>query len=387
MAETPPQTPIPILPMRDAVAFFRSKGLAKSFAWQDIAKAAHDFYFTVAKMMSISLLEDVRALIDAGIDEGTSPQRMRRDLKALLGERGWWGRQAKVDPLSGKKEIVQLGSDRRVRTIINTNLRTSYSAGRYARINRLKSTFPILVYKCIIDGRERDEHRSWNNVALLVSDPWWETHYPPCDWGCRCRTVSMTRAMAARRDIDVDKRPQNFGTRRVRNRRTGEVQDIERGIGAGWDYHPGKAQVEGLAPPPLAKFSTDRSEAFASASPSAVDRFLRAFGADAETGRIFYDKAGWPLPISKRWLYGLSMAEQNRVSRAAEVISNPDAIRLVWVRGEDGRSMLMRRYIRRSAKGFAVADIGLSGWRYSAANRISRNRLLESGTLAWSKEA
>lgn len=182
---SPAQSPIPILPTRDALAFFRAKGLAKSFAWQDIAKAAHDFYFTVAKMMSVSLLEDVRALIDLGIDEGTSPQKMRRDLKALLGERGWWGRQAKVDPLTGAKEIVRLGSDSRVRTIINTNLRTSYAAGRYARINRLKSTFPILVYKCIVDGRERDEHRAWNNVALLVSDPWWETHYPPCDWGCR----------------------------------------------------------------------------------------------------------------------------------------------------------------------------------------------------------
>ena len=145
---------IPLLPVNDALAFFRKKGLAKSYAWQDVAKAAHDFYFTVAKMMSVSLLEDVRAIIDEGIASGAAPKTLAKDLKGLLGARGWWGRQIKTDPLTGARELVQLGSDRRVRTIINTNLRTSYAAGRWSRVTRLKSSFPILVYKCVLDGRD-----------------------------------------------------------------------------------------------------------------------------------------------------------------------------------------------------------------------------------------
>ena len=50
-------SPIPVLPPKEALAFFRGKGLAKSFAWQDIFTAQHDYWFTVAKMMSVSLLE------------------------------------------------------------------------------------------------------------------------------------------------------------------------------------------------------------------------------------------------------------------------------------------------------------------------------------------
>lgn len=378
---------IPLLPINDALAFFRKKGLAKSYAWQDVAKAAHDFYFTVAKMMSVSLLEDVRAIIDEGIASGAAPKTLAKDLKGLLGARGWWGRQIKTDPLTGARELVQLGSDRRVRTIINTNLRTSYAAGRWSRVTRLKSTFPILVYKCVLDGRERDEHRAWNNVALLVSDPWWDSHYPPCDWGCRCRTVSMTQAQADRRDLIIGTKPAYFGTRSWRNKRTGDVTQVERGIGAGWDYHPGKAQLEGLAPPPLAAFSTDSSEAFASALPRATQGWCDAFGVNRDVGGVFTDVLGWPLPISKRWLRGRSHGEQARALRYASTIKSPSEIRLVWVKGKDGRALLMRRYVRRSAGGISVVDINPAGWRYGMTKASNSQAITTTGVQIYAAAA
>ena len=141
-------TAFPVLPPEEAIAFFESKGLARSFSWADIWTAQHDYFFTVAKMTSVSLLEDVHALLGEALRDGRSPQDLGRELKGLLAARGWWGRQIQTDPLTGDRKPVQLGSARRVRTIVDTNLRTSYAAGRGARQDRTRAACPIRAPSC-----------------------------------------------------------------------------------------------------------------------------------------------------------------------------------------------------------------------------------------------
>lgn len=373
-------TPVPVLPPEEAIRFFTAKGLAKSFAWQDIWTAQHDYFFTVAKMLCASLLEEVHGLIGEALKDGRSPKQLGQELKNLLAERGWWGRQRQVDPLTGEEQIVQLGSNRRVRTIVNTNLRTSYAAGRYERQERTRSAFPILVYKSRMDGRERPEHRSWHDTALPFDDVWWRTHYPPCDWGCRCRTVSMTAKMAERRGLKVGDAPAYAGKRKWVNKRTGEIMEIEKGIGAGWDYHPGRARLEGLAPEPLFGFSRDGT-AISSAAPAALDIFLARFGA-LRDGRIWRDATGWPLAISPAWLRGLPADRQLVAARAMVAVQEPEEIRLLWVAGSDGAAMMVRRYIGAAH----VVDVGNRFWRFGGANEAQRQRL-RTGRVIWQREA
>jgi hypothetical protein len=58
-----------------------------------------------------------------------------------------------------------------------------------------------------------------------------------------------------------------------------------------------------------------------------------------------------------------------RSARPREVLRKPDRIGLVWVRGLDGRMMLVRRYS--SAEG--VVDVGGSFWRWAVgASRACR---------------
>lgn len=379
-------TPIPILPPQEAIAFFVRKGLARSFAWEDIWTSQHDYYFTVAKMMQVSLLEEVFDLIGAAMKDGRSPKQLAADLKGLLRERGWWGRQPQADPLTGETRPVQLGSNRRVRTIVDVNLRASYGAGRYARQDRVKEALPILVYKCRMDGRERPQHHAWHNTALYFDDPWWKTHYGPCGWGCRCRTVSMTERMAARRGLNVGGKPAYFGTRKWVNRRTGEIVEIEKGIDAGWNYHPGRAQIEGLAPDPLFGFSAgdDRATAAAADAPAAAG-FLGRFGLGAEGG-VWRDATGWPLALSARWLMGLAASSRASAAQLAGAIVAPDRIALVWVIGKDGRAMLMRRYLLAVEGGGIVADIGNAVWRIARVDRAALVRLQATGTAIWSRD-
>src|SRR5690606_36450379 len=162
--------------------YFRGKGLAESFAWQDVWEEEHARAFTVAKAMRRDILQDIRAAVDQAVGEGITFEQFRDRLRPQLEAKGWWGKQTMEDPLTGETRPVQLGSTRRLRTIFDVNLRSAYQAGRWKPIQEVKDAFPFLRYVAVGgkqgDGRTRPEHRASHGTILPVDHPWWETHYP-----------------------------------------------------------------------------------------------------------------------------------------------------------------------------------------------------------------
>jgi hypothetical protein len=51
------------------------------------------------------------------------------------------------------------------------------------------------------DGKERMEHKALNGKVLPWDDPFWDTHYPPWDWGCRCMVIKMTKSQGEEKGI------------------------------------------------------------------------------------------------------------------------------------------------------------------------------------------
>lgn len=170
----------------EAIFHFRNKGHHVAFDWRDTDAAEHLRSFTVAKAMRLDVLQDIRAAADRALTEGLSFQQFQKDLEPLLRARGWWGRQPMTDPLTGETRIVQLGSPRRLRIIYDTNLRMAHAKGRWERIERVAETRPWLRYLAIQDARTRPEHMAWHGTVLRWDHPFWETHYPPNGWRCRC---------------------------------------------------------------------------------------------------------------------------------------------------------------------------------------------------------
>lgn len=229
---------------RKALEFFRGKGYATTFSWQDVWQEQHDEAFTVAKMMQVDLLADVRAAVDKAIAEGQTVDQFRDQLKPRLLEAGWWGKAEMVDPATGETRLVQLGSPRRLRVIFETNMQTAYAAGHWAQIRQTKADAPYLMYDAVDDGNTRPEHAAWNGLVLPADDPWWQTHYPPNDWGCRCGVIQLSadqvRAMGKEGPDDAPADQM----REYTNPRTGEVSQVPKGIGPGWAYAPGASRVE-----------------------------------------------------------------------------------------------------------------------------------------------
>jgi SPP1 gp7 family putative phage head morphogenesis protein len=227
------------LPPAEAIAFFRRKGLALSFAWQDIYAAEHARVFTVAKAMQVDVLEDIRRAVDRAIAEGTTLQDFRRELTPLLQQKGWWGRQSLVDPLTGKARTVQLGSPRRLETIYDTNLRTGYAAGRWQQIQRTRERRPYLRYVAILDSRTRPRHRAWHGTVLPADHPFWQTHFPPNGWRCRCNVQQLSDRDLERYGYEVSPAAPSTLTGAYTNPRTGETRHVPLGIDPGFDYNVG----------------------------------------------------------------------------------------------------------------------------------------------------
>lgn len=234
------------LPPEEAVRWFREKGYAVGFDWRDVERDVHARAFTVAKATQLDVLADLREGVDKAIADGGTLNEFRKGLKPLLQAKGWWG-EKEVDELdvdgkpTGEKKVVQLGSANRLRTIFETNLRGAQAAGRWERMQRTKAARPYARYVCLLDGRERAEHRAWHGIVLPIDHPWWATHSPPNGWGCRCKMQQLSARDLERYGYSVSEDAPPDEMRVWTNERTGKSSLVPKGIDPGFDFNPGLA--------------------------------------------------------------------------------------------------------------------------------------------------
>lgn len=223
------------LPFDEALSYFRDKVNLPTRAWDDLMGGMHARAFVVAGATESDLLSDLRAAVDKAIDEGTTLETFRKDFDALVERHGW-----KYKGNRGWRTAV----------IYDTNLSVAYSAGRYKQMTDpdVLRAMPWWRYMPSSAAEPRAEHMLWYNVVLPADDPWWDTHYPPKDWGCKCGVMALTDF--AREQLIEEEKDGPFPVRTEApedtyydwtNPRTGEVKQLPRGIGPGWDYNPGKA--------------------------------------------------------------------------------------------------------------------------------------------------
>lgn len=200
-------------PFPQQQAYFRRKVNMPSARWDDLMHGEHAHGFMAAGVARMDVLEDIRQAVQDAIDRGEGFPAFQARMRNIIADKGWIG---------GAGDESEARRAWRMRMIYQTNLRTSYMAGRWEDLQK----FPYLRYQHNTINNPRHEHQAWDGLVLASDDPWWDTHYPPNGWGCRCTVTGVGK-----------------GRMRVLGK---DGPDAAPGPSEGdpppeWAYHPGKA--------------------------------------------------------------------------------------------------------------------------------------------------
>lgn len=178
--------------------------------WHDTLAHQHAESFVIAKMAQADMLTYMHDSLVRAQREGWSFGRWNRDVVPQLQRDGWWGKKEQLNPKTGKMEMVQLGSPARMRTIFNTQMRTAMMAGHYNNLMAARELRPLWRYVAVLDKKTRPSHGALSNLVFPWDHPFWNSHFPPNGWGCRCTVVSETDRSLERLTSEIKRRNQNL---------------------------------------------------------------------------------------------------------------------------------------------------------------------------------
>lgn len=219
------------LPFAEQIQFFRGKVNVPTQAWTDLWHEAHDVGFMVAGAYNAELLADLRGAVEREAIAGGTLAGFRRAFDDIVARHGW---------------SYKGGRNWRTRVIFETNLRTSYAAGRFRQLTQpaMVQRRPYWRYRHS-DAVEhpRPHHLAWDGLILRWDDPWWAEHFPPNGWGCQCFVEALSERDLRRlgksgpdQAPPVERRTVTVGVRGPSPR----TVDVPVGIDPGFGYTPGR---------------------------------------------------------------------------------------------------------------------------------------------------
>lgn len=142
-----------------------------------------------------------RAFVVSGVECASTLQRVR-DLAAKLPAGGDWDELkagildeispwliTSTDPEERQKQ--ERAAVRRAELILRHNGWQAYAVTNYREMEEQKDVFPFRQYLSSEDSRVRASHAVLNKKIFPADHPFWNTHTPPWEFGCRCDVVPM----------------------------------------------------------------------------------------------------------------------------------------------------------------------------------------------------
>jgi SPP1 gp7 family putative phage head morphogenesis protein len=335
---------------REVIRYFDERGIKTSWRWKDFAAHQHALDFTVARTAGFDVIGDLRNAVRKAVVDRVPFEQFQKELVPILQQKGWWGKRVVKGP-TGEKELVQLGSTRRLQTIYWANTASAHAAGEWARTQGTKDVLPYLQYKISLSERRRKEHEGWVGITLPVDDAWWRTHYPPNGWHCKCRVEQIGDSRADKAPADKRRAPP-LNPRTWTDKRTGKNWRVPEGIDPGWQRNPGVTR-EIVAARELQRARRDalRPDASPEQAMRAATVISSAIRRTPEFRAIAGNAPGkpwpWPKPLSEgdRAWQKLRAAVAIVDAANAERLNVP-ALAVVELTGHDAPKMTVRHGIR-----------------------------------------
>lgn len=310
-------------PFDEQLAFFKAKLNLPTERWDDIEKSAHDRAFIVAGAQKADLLSDLNGAIEKAIRDGLGMEEFRHDFAAIVRKHGWTG-------WTGEGSAA--GEAWRTKVIYQTNMATSYAAGRYRQLTDPELLQVAPWWRYVHDDsvlHPRPLHAAWGHARLTLphDHPFWKTHFPPNGWGCQCRVTpeSVPESGAA---IDP---PGGWNER--------DAKGNLPGIDKGFDYAPGanakRPWVDIIGDKLLNLEASIGADMWKALQPALLTEQGEAYRewlsqlATDETAKSLSPTVGAIDPVDLQWLTdnGKSPPKTAEIGISSGVINGPKAIR------------------------------------------------------------
>jgi len=105
---------------------------------------------------------------------------------------------------SFRDEVLKMNKQYNLR-YLQAEYQTAKSSAQMARkwqeAQKRKHLYPNLKYLTVHDSHVREQHDKLHGIVRHIDDPWWNTHYPPNGWRCRCSAQSTRDAVTPKDKI------------------------------------------------------------------------------------------------------------------------------------------------------------------------------------------
>ncbi|WP_103035221.1 phage head morphogenesis protein [Castellaniella caeni] len=192
------------LPPTEAIAYFEGLGYQVSRNAIQAYTAARARAFTITGVARLDILQDIKGGLERSLRNGTTFSTFQDEVHEQLRRRGWVRLDdgTHADPATG--EVVARLPPHRLQTIFRTNTQSALMAGRYQQMMEGVEIAPYWQYVAVMDERTRPSHAAANGRIFRHDDPFWDSHFPPCDFNCRCSVRALRGRDLERRGLTVD---------------------------------------------------------------------------------------------------------------------------------------------------------------------------------------
>ena len=176
-----------------AARHFARKAVLTSDQFDVLSNEARGHAFRISGVHKVNMVQRARSIIHKAILEGTPYADVQRLLLSLYDTEG-----------------VPRSSLARLRTMFGQNSHQAYNDGRREALDEpdMMEGFPFRQYLTIGNGTPgyrgvRPTHAALHNLVFAADDPFWDSHTPPWEFGCRCFFRALTARQAKGMGVKV----------------------------------------------------------------------------------------------------------------------------------------------------------------------------------------
>lgn len=189
---------------KEAIEYWKSRIPVSNKEIAALTKEAKERAFYVAGLAKLDQVNLIHNELLKALENGTTLKTFKENIAEVIKKQGW--------------------DKRRIETIFQTNMQTAYQAGRWKAVQRTKKYLPYLEYSSVLDTRTRPAHSVLHGIVFPADHPFWDSHYPPNGFNCRCTAVQLSEYQVKKEGLEVQKElPKSF---EYTDPRTGLTQRI-----------------------------------------------------------------------------------------------------------------------------------------------------------------